>query len=653
MGYDNVLFNGKSMRNAIITKLSEDKHLTSALFANSNITILIDILSYMYQCLMSNLRQAASESMWSDTIFFENASRLAKLIGYYAKGQIPFTMLAKITEGNLSDLPLFSQVTLSYGPYEYDFAVVEQNVNNDQSAIRLALGYWPNPKIFTSDGTKFQEFIIEKDVANYENPSYISQKYMRVFTVTGNEDPVEWTYSPDPLFLIQNDQYTELDPQNNPFEKRTLIGKRDVEQTNVYNFYINENGDYVLKFGDGLSTNIPPDGSNIYVFYVSCTETESTIPAAAKSALVNASDSDIVRASFSNIDDPSLKKLLESNGESNQPLKCIPTSTLSGYRDRDSAESIRTNSRNSFSRQNRLVTKEDYRSYLLEEFSEWEDVTVQNNWEYVSSFYGWLYAIAQNIIQTSDPTFKAEYLINPNKLENFNNSDLADANNVYVWVLAKDAIDINQSDSPSVGIVGILRDLSTGMDKGATSHSIGAMKDITEHPIFLNALCKRFAPFAGDNIGNFIDYENPDPFNGHDSYFRIHVDSNYAASLNIIKAKTFSYVKSYLFDGIKLGKTPNIPALIKDLMSIEGVINITTVFNIEENGPISTEKEVNGMRFCTWTDTDSVLFDPSNDVAVTYNLPNIPVFQYFKAAQSFASFIDKSIQFKIDYSIKN
>ena len=139
MGYENILFSGKSMRNAIITKLSEDKHLTSALFANSNITILIDILSYMYQCLMSNLRQAASESMWSDTIFFENAARLAKMIGYYAKGQIPFTILAKVTD-KTKDVPEMGKVQLGYGPYEYNFAVVEHNVNSDETLIRLALG---------------------------------------------------------------------------------------------------------------------------------------------------------------------------------------------------------------------------------------------------------------------------------------------------------------------------------------------------------------------------------------------------------------------------------------------------------------------------------------------------------------------------------
>jgi hypothetical protein len=51
----NILFNGLSMKAAITQKLSEDHGLTSALFANSNISILIDILSYMYQTLMANL----------------------------------------------------------------------------------------------------------------------------------------------------------------------------------------------------------------------------------------------------------------------------------------------------------------------------------------------------------------------------------------------------------------------------------------------------------------------------------------------------------------------------------------------------------------------------------------------------------------------
>lgn len=649
MGYDNILFSGKSMRNAIITKLSEDKHLTSALFANSNITILIDILSYMYQCLMSNLRQAASESMWSDTIFFENAARLAKMIGYYAKGQIPFTILARITDKNKT-VPELGHVELGYGPYKYEFAVVEHNVNGDQSLIRLALGKWNAPKKFTSDGTKFQEFIVQRDIGNDEQQSFISQKYVRVFSKSQDNQLIEWKYSADPLFLIQNDDYTDLDAEN-PGASRTKIAnfhiKSENAQTYLYNFYIDENGNYILKFGDGISTSIPPDKSDIYVYYVTSMETEESITDAMKSAIVNASAAEIIP-----FEDKEFKEFFNFD-QKDYPL-CLPVTPLGGYRDKDDAESIRINSKNSFSRQNRLVTKEDYKTFLLENYSEWKDIAVQNNWEYISSFYGWLYAIKPSCITT-------------NSLQSYNSSDLADANNVYIWVLTKDAAEKDQVDS-SDDRYGIMTDTKTGVSN-FMNMSLGAIKDITEHPIFLYAICKRFIPYAGESplnesveLGDLkdkVNYNRPNPFDT-DTYktcIRIHVDSNYVNNMNIIKSKTYSFIRTYLFDDIKLGKTPNIPALIKDIMGIEGVINITTVFNQKEENESefndALETEVNGMKFCTWSDMEQTLLTASDDVTITYNLPNIPCFQYFKAAQTYEDFLKYSIEFKVDYSIKS
>ena len=656
MGYDNVLFNGKSMRNAIITKLSEDKHLTSALFANSNITILIDILSYMYQCLMSNLRQAASESMWSDTIFFENAARLARLIGYYAKGQMPFTILAKLIstdeENNNNNLIAsdFGSVSLGYGPYDFNFAVVEHDVNGDQSMVKLALGDWHllHDDSMKSDGTKFQEFIIKKHIDNYNPSEYISQKFVRVFTKEPNiEKPIEWTYTPDPLFLIQNKNYLALD--SNPHGTRTQVASIDNSTSRYFNFYIDENGNYIIKFGDGLSTAIPQKGSDIYVFYVSSTETDKTITPAMTSALVNATSSDI--EDYPNSSDiPDIYNFFPIvQGSKN--TACVPVSTLSGYRDQDDAETIRQNSRAAFSRQNRLVTKEDYRTFLLENYPEWADIVVQNNWEYVSSFYGWLYAIEQDIKRRNNGETKT--LLNTNKLQPFNSSDLADANNIYIWVLKKDVLDPNKIETDGSS-VGLMKDIDDGIDKAKFENSLGAIKDITIHPVFLYALCKRFVPFAGtiNEARTKINYNNPDPFENFESYFRIHVNSSFTQNLNNIKAKVIDYFKTYLFDNIKLGSTPNISALIKDIMGIDGVINITTVFNSKDED-IETEQEVNGMQFCTWTDTNNVLLSASDDASVGFNLPNIPSFQYFKAAQTYDEFIKNSLKFKIDYSVKS
>lgn len=646
MGYDNVLFNGKSMRNAIITKLSEDKHLTAALFANSNITILIDILSYMYQCLMSNLRQAASESMWSDTIFFENANRLARLIGYYAKGQIPFTMLAKISSNDSSNsitAPDFGRVQISYGPYEYNFAVVEHNVNKDQSMIRLALGQWKKMN-FTSDGSKFQEFVIEREIGNYEHPEFISQKFMRVFAKT-NGIMREWKYSDDPLFLIQEKGYTYLDAEQ-PKDSRTV--KAGEGNGCFFNFYIDENSNYILKFGDGISTDIPDKDAKIYVFYVTSSETENTITNSMKSAITNASAAKVT-PQFTSQDDKFIYKPIQGyDGEGlgchigSEDIQCIPISTLSGYREKDTPNSIRINSRNAFSRQNRLVTKEDYRTFILENYPEYVDVVVQNNWEFISDFYGWLYRIERE---------SGESLLTTNNLESFQSPDPADANNIYFWCLNKDEVALEQEDGFETTNVGIITDSVTGINEARFGNSLGAIKDITIHPVFLYPLCKRFVPLVKQvNQEIVINYDSPDPLEKYSSYFRIYVNSTYANSLNIIKAKTFSLFKSYLFDDIKLGKTPNVPALIKDLMAIDGVINITTVFNKAnpkiEGEPIESEYEENGMKFCTWTDTNTILFKPSSDAQTAFNLPNIPAFQYFKSAQNYSDFIQKSIKFR-------
>lgn len=40
----------------------------------------------MYQCLLYNLNNAASEAMWTDSQVYANINRLAKLIGYCPAG---------------------------------------------------------------------------------------------------------------------------------------------------------------------------------------------------------------------------------------------------------------------------------------------------------------------------------------------------------------------------------------------------------------------------------------------------------------------------------------------------------------------------------------------------------------------------------------
>lgn len=61
---DFLKFNAYSIKDLIIRKLSEDSRFTDQVYEGSNLQVLIDLFAYMYQCMMYQLNNAASESMW-------------------------------------------------------------------------------------------------------------------------------------------------------------------------------------------------------------------------------------------------------------------------------------------------------------------------------------------------------------------------------------------------------------------------------------------------------------------------------------------------------------------------------------------------------------------------------------------------------------
>jgi hypothetical protein len=93
-------FNAYSIKEMIVRKLTEDTDFTDQIYEGSNLNILIDLVAYMYQCLMYNLNNAASESMFADTRLYENMNRLVKFFGYNPKAIMPSVGQFYITNSN-------------------------------------------------------------------------------------------------------------------------------------------------------------------------------------------------------------------------------------------------------------------------------------------------------------------------------------------------------------------------------------------------------------------------------------------------------------------------------------------------------------------------------------------------------------------------
>jgi hypothetical protein len=64
---DFLRFSAYSIKDLITRKLAQDSNFTDQVYEGSNLAILIDIFSYMAQCLLYSLNNAAAESMFSDT----------------------------------------------------------------------------------------------------------------------------------------------------------------------------------------------------------------------------------------------------------------------------------------------------------------------------------------------------------------------------------------------------------------------------------------------------------------------------------------------------------------------------------------------------------------------------------------------------------
>lgn len=86
---DFLKFNAYGMKELITRKMSEDSNFTDQVYEGSNLAILIDLVAYMYQVLVYQLNNAASESMFSDTQVYSNISRLVKMLGYNPRGCTP------------------------------------------------------------------------------------------------------------------------------------------------------------------------------------------------------------------------------------------------------------------------------------------------------------------------------------------------------------------------------------------------------------------------------------------------------------------------------------------------------------------------------------------------------------------------------------
>lgn len=608
---DYLKFSAYSIKDLITRKLTEDTKFTDQIYEGSNLAIIIDIFSHMAQCLLYSLNNTAAESMFSDTRIYENMNRLVKFIGYNPHGISAPTATLTLDQSvlfkssNQQSFILHKYSAIDVGKtdrlgHRIYYSLVENVVTNSNSEFETLFynGLWRlYSTVFTSNGEKYQTFSLTNLESNSADNRYVVDGMIHVY-VRGNDGTFQ--------------QYKKVD-QGLFTDNNVSNGSRIYASAEkIFNLRLNENKNYEITFGNGQTGYIPDKDSEIYVFYL-----ESNGPDGELEPYDIDGKNLVHNKSLFGISDDMYRRIFNVGDESDASTSNIAYSTIakwtntrrsSAFVAEETVDDIRRNAPEWFKLGNRLITASDYEYFVKNRFKDnIIDVKCQNNWQYISTFFQWLYNLGNNgnLIKKLKRPKLANYYINQNKLQRFDLAfaDSADSNNVYLWIKMRNDSDIykKQIDEELLNI-----------------------KALTQEPVYLSPISVNFAICAADKDDALNYIINDVVFDkNNESYLEITLDDNALYSNNDIQQKVVLIIKEFFDEGnFTLGQTIDFSILANRILNLTSVVRIRTVYIEPRTG---ASRIINGLSFATWS---SRVIDAGDDLDVSSVSRTLEVFQF-------------------------
>ena len=663
---DFLKFSAYSIKDAITRKLSEDSKFTDQVFEGSNLAILIDIVSYMYQCLVYQLNNAASESMFSDTQLYSNIVRLVKFIGYNPKGCTASTisMYVNNTSGNGESLraywlPAYSRVDTGLsdanGKKIY-FSLASNDMrstntsnvyimkDNNKQALTLYNGQWKMYKtVFTASGIDNETFVLDGLKSDSEGNQYVAHDFIDVYVGTFNGDTQ--TFDKEQWDLDKNGIFTGYDSSDSSnqqlFNNQTAFKSLYPGTYPVYTVYLNEDKTYELKFGNGIVGRKLKPGDKVYVFYLETNGPDGKIDISDINTANLKFDphgpqmfgisQELYNSIFkiNDADDHHEDVKMNLTNEDNQSKYTLSFSqqTSTTPQAEESVEDIRKNAPLWFTTGNRLVTRFDYEYYLKNTRNSSAafgcdiiDVKCMNNWEYLASFYKWLYTIGTDgklvkyNIREASPS---RYLSKDNFTRHeYFYADAADANNLYMWI--KSTNDSFDAHNVTVSMNNVLNPIKLMTAELVACKAINVNFDICAAP--------------DDYV---IDHYLIDDFDTEvvfdeecESYIEVTLDDNTLFVSSTIQKQIFNIIlDAFDVNKCQLGQLVKYDDILNKIYEINGIQRIRTVFIPNDEYTGVKERAFDALSIATWT-SDNNLIEAGDDLNVSNCLRQLEDFQF-------------------------
>lgn len=571
-------FDAVSLKDFIIKRLNENEKFTDQNFEGSNLAAVIDIIAYSYHVLLFYLNNTAAETSYDQASLYENMNKIVKTIGYKPTGKQ--TSLASINAAATAGLGIGNYTIRKYSYFlvdniqytfndDYSFTIPEAKaqpvdaLTKNVVLFQGTIGEYPD---YIAQGQNFETLnIVVDNILDSTDGRFIADNTISVY-VKEKKDNTYYTYREvDSLYIA--------DKNARVFEKR-----------------LNENGHFVIKFGNGISGNKLAEGDIVSVNYI----LSDNVPGIISKNAINGNklftyDSTRQRNIFNDTYNNKSTTIF-INTDNSSLLNFNNPSSSSPVVEEETIEQIRENAPATFNAQLRLVSTVDYEAFIKKNFFNIiTDSTVVNNKSYIDEYIQYFYNICV------DPDKSNRVLINQ-----VNFADSCDFNNVNIFLVPRFNI-TTDGEYPTF--------LSNSL-KGLIVDSANERKSLSQEVVPRDPIYMAYDLGISNTADLTTDVSN-------NTVLTIVRESRNKISKERLKSQVVGIIKAFFDSNVNtLAQTLEINTLTSSILSVEGIQRIETR-NTSEN------VSFNGLSFLTY----NPLY-PDVDIEIINQNITLPFFKY-------------------------
>lgn len=540
-------FDAVSLKDIIIERLSRNNVFTDQNYEGSNWSAFIDVVSVSYHYLIYYLNKNASESIFSKAQIYENINSIVKSLDYNPLGPqtsvLPFEVQANAALApNIYTVPRYSY--FSFNGINYSFT-------SDITFAKTETG----AQLLTDFSNK--NVLYEGKIQEYPLYSALGDNFevitLTVYDTVNNINTIIDNFN---IFVyVKQAGSTRWEEW-----KRTTTLYTESGNAKRYSVRFNENQRYEIKFGNDITGKKLNVGDSVAIYYLKSdgksgeiaagvldnnplffytTPQFDTILADVKSSTINyATTTDVSNLTFTNI------------------VASTP------YSNPETVDQIKINAPQLVRSQYRLVTKDDYQSFVNRNFKGFiHDVYVCNNTDYLNGQYAYLKNIGLNNSLEDSRVLQNQVLYGTS----------TSFNNVYIYLVPKQTPQ-NSTQART--------NFLTSSQKQLILDEVNQVSMLTTNPIVFDPVYIAF------NLGITSSQVYTVEEVVRDSYLEVIINNNITRTkTSIIQDIANTITDFFSLTNNMLGETIDLDRLSNLILSVSGVLSFSTVNgNIRRNG---------------------------------------------------------------------